>query len=375
MERMLNVDVNITRSCNFDCKYCFAKTPFAEKHEADNITFDHIKTFLESLPDTDFFKDNFDILNIGIWGGEPTLREVMVSDLIDQCDASNVKFMIFSNGFYLSQYMKSILDARKKRTVNVHPKLCIQVSYDGNPIHDMYRVSKISPLHTSNKIKENIKFLSKNEIPFVLKSTITPESFKYLYDAYCDFRELNDELTGYGFKNTNYFPTIDYYNPINYTDEELEILCQDLKKSLIKIAKKEYMHIYPIFKWFEHNRALCSAGRDMMAIDIDGWIYNCHGCFYDENKSDHLIGNVKDINIIDKLQSNYIKFNYKKHDEGDCKKCPVTFCLRCNHAKYINSEKTKYLDKWRDFTAQPQLCEFYKINHKVKLAYDLLRGE
>lgn len=378
-----NVDINLTRRCNYNCKYCFAKSE--DETDLNLATFRAIKNFLNYLPESSFFKEyHYEMLNIGFWGGEPTLKPSLIDRFIKECDYPTTKFFIFSNGAHLPDRVKYQLERLKYDTViesrghgfgRIHPKLCIQISYDGQPVHDMYRVSK-TKLLSSFHVRQTIRWLDKNEIPYVLKSTITPESFKYMYDAYMDIKDLSKDLTGKGYKNLDYFPTIDYYTKQTYTTEEMATLCDDLKKSLIKIARKDLKAQVSAFKWFKQNRSLCTAGRDLIAIDVDGSIYNCHGCLYGENK-DHKIGHIKNINIhtYETLYENYKKFDEGIRDGKECKGCPVTYCLRCNHAKYNNSKKTEYLDRWRDFKNQPHLCEFYKINHKVKLAYDLLRRE
>lgn len=368
MDKIYYVDLNVTKQCNFQCKYCFID-------KKGKQIFDEYANFVEfifKLLESDFFKKNYDILGINFWGGEPTLFPSQIVNCIDDLAYyKNIRFFIFSNGYDLDIPLTYTLMKYRDKKVGVHPRLCIQISYDGYPIHNMYR--KSNGKNTSQKVRENIRFLDKNKIPYVIKSTVPPEAFKYMYAAYVDIKNFAKECNNTGFyKNINYFPTIDYYH-LDFTEDEMTEYCEDLENSLVKIAAQEAKDKTSFFKWFEPNRAICASGQHMVAVDTDENIYVCHGCLYGDNKDQHLIGNINNNGIIEKLEKVSKYFGTDIADEGECKNCDVSFCLRCNQAKYDNSKKEKYMEKWRDYTNQPNLCKFYKINSNVKKGLDLFR--
>jgi len=385
MDREYHVDLNVTRECQFQCSYCFTDA----KGKKEFTEYDNFKKFIDKLLDSSFFKDNYDLLCINFWGGEPTIKAAEIVNLIDELNCFQpIRFFIFSNGYDLHGYLKEALIAYKDEMVGVHPKVCIQISYDGAPIHDMYR--RASGKLTSKEVIESIKWLDVNRIPYVIKSTIRAEAFKHMYDAYMDIKRLASELTSTGFyKNVNYFPTIDYYSSERYSKDEMLQYCEALEVSLVKIAAEELKTPYinslvkiksadlpqylTFFKWFIPNRAICVSGQHMVAVDTDEQIYTCHGCLYGDGKEKHLIGNINNDSIIEELEKASKYFGKDIDDEGWCHDCDVEFCLRCNHAKYERSKKEKYLDKWRDYTNQPNLCKFYHINDMVKKGLDLLR--
>ena len=379
--KIYSIDVNVTKRCSLKCDYCFAHPAEKKKDTAkDFYDWNKLTLFAKKLLSHDFFAP-YEILNVNLWGGEPTLRSDMISNIIsDLAKYPNVKFFIYSNGYKFPPCLHEPLEMFKNAKVGLHPKLCVQVSYDGRPIHDIYRRSRNREL-TSTQVQQNIKYLNNMAMPFVIKSTVTPDTFKYMYDAYNDIKKLAAECIGSSpFKNLDYFPTIDYYVSEDYTEKEMDAFCQDLEQSLAKIAKAELDS--PLmgfkFKWFTPNRALCSAGKDMVAVDIDGSIYTCHACMYDDVTkpvgNPHHIAHIEDENVFQKMMSTifYCSDEHEKEPE-ECKECPVTYCLRCNHAKFHNSKKETYIEKWTDFTSQPNLCRFYKINNKVRAAYDILR--
>jgi len=368
--RIYNIDLTVTANCNFNCTYCFEHEFFEHKEFKDHELF-IIK--MNQLLNSDFFKKNYDLLNIGFWGGEPTLNEKAIRKIYTAFKTDDrVKFFIYSNGYLLDRYM-DIFEESKNKSLFGHPKFCVQVSYDGMPVHDIFRKTKKNKL-TGTKIRNVIKDLWKRKIPSVIKSTISPEAFKYLPEAREDVLNLYKEMPENNFfRSDNYFPTIDYYNLEKYNNKEIEVFNKELNESLIKIAKEEIEFFKTnnkfFFSWFNPNKALCCAGRDMVCVNWDGNIFKCHGSMYDDKKGEHLIIDIKNESFITNLDiTNKLHNNNFGWEPEECKNCLATFCLRCNPVKFDRSEKKDYFEKWRDYTTQPRLCNFYKINGKIVFA-------
>lgn len=366
--RFYNVDLTLTDNCNMACTYCFERGHFQNNIFADlSLFFKRIDELLESS----FFKRHFDMLNIGFWGGEPTLNPQAIFEIISRYEKdSRVKYFLFTNGLNIESFKDTLL---KFRDINIHqhPKLCTQISYDGMPIHDITRVSRGKKL-TSSIIKENILWIDSHQIPNTIKSTVTLQAFKYLPDAYSDILSIwNPSATH--FRNDKFFPTIDYNNLNDYTDLEFETSKKELNDALIKLSRLdlEFFRKYNrfFFSWFSPNKAICSAGRDLVAIDIDGSIYKCHGCLYEKGKKDHFITKLSSSSFIRDLDSSYLLHDINFGElPNDCVNCVSTFCLKCNVAKYEESNQSNYLKKWRDYSIQKRLCEFYQMNGKIVMA-------
>jgi uncharacterized protein len=355
------VDINVTTSCNLQCKYCFVGGQPANFDSVGKIC-----TFLNRLLQSKFFLDNYKMLAVNFWGGEPTLRPDFIREVISAFDGIGViRFFIYSNGTKLEDLKGLLVKYRNADRVNGHPKLVMQVSYDGEPIHTLFRAE-------SEKVRETLNWLDRHNIPFTIKSTVPYEGFKYMHEAYLDIKELGLSFRGTGFKNLDYFPTIEHYNDEVNKEGDLVQYEEDLRKSLVKIAKSELEDKkYNIFRWFTNSRAVCTAGKDLIAIDCDGKIYPCHGCLY-EDKETHVLGDIDDPNVFSKLD-HYRKQISDALSKEMCPECEVKFCLRCNHAKFVYSSKTDYFDKWTDGKAQPDICRFYNINNRVKLAFEEIR--
>jgi len=368
--RIYSIDLTLTDDCNFNCTYCFEHGHF-NKNYFDK--FDLLFKKIDNLLKSSFFMNHYDILGIGFWGGEPTLHEDGIRKIISYyADNDMVKFFIYSNGSKVDGYM-DLLESFSSKSISGHPKLCIQISYDGIPVHDICRKTKENKL-TSGMIRNNILKLYSKNIPTVIKSTITPETFKYLPQTRRDILDLvNTVKDGRFFRSTNYFPTVDYYNIDSYTSEEMDQYFKDLHDSLIEISRDEIKYFKEnnrfFFSWFSKNKALCSAGKDMVCINWDGNVFKCHGSLYENKSGEHYVTSIDDDDFIEKLsESKCIHTENFGYLPEACKSCEATFCLKCNPVKFNGSKKNLYLEKWRDYTNQPRLCRIYKLNGRIVLA-------
>lgn len=358
-----HLDINVTEFCNMACLYCYEKNWMADKDYQPSF-FDTVN-FIDKFLASEFLK-GYDGLVIGFWGGEPTANLNFMVEIIDYYMFNDsVCFFIYTNGYRLDSVLKSRLEVFKHERIVDRPKLLIQISYDGNPIHDRTRLGR-DGFPTSRRVKESIRWCDINGIPFVLKSTLPPPSFRYMEQAYLDIRELC--------KTANYAPTIDYYG-------EYDDYSEDLEKALIKIARHE-LEFYKeegkfFLTWFEEpSKAFCTAGKNMCSIDTDGTIYNCHGCFYSDNKELHKITDIFDSDAIKIISgiNDYHSENFRELPE-ECRMCTTNMCIRCNVAKFDFSEKENYFERWRDYTNQPLLCKYYRISGKIMQALNKLKEE
>ncbi len=368
--KIYSLDLTVTDDCNFNCSYCFEHGYFNKNYFSKVDLF--IKRINELL-ESDFFKKNYDMIGIGFWGGEPTLNAKLIKDIVSVYENNDlIKFFIYSNGSKIEPLI-DLLEKFKRVKINGHPKLCIQMSYDGMPIQDICRKSAKDNKMTSNLVRNNILELYNREIPTVLKSTVTLETFKYLPEARRDVLNLVEQATGNFFTSGNYFPTIDYYHLDEYTPQEIEQYYKELEIALIEVAQDEIKHYKKtgrfFLAWFNPNKALCCAGKDMVAINHDGNIFKCHGALYEDESGDHYITRLEDDSFIQDLEkSSTLHSKNFQIRPTSCISCEATFCLTCNAVKYDNSKKDNYIEKWRDYTDQPRLCKFYKLNGKIVLA-------
>lgn len=377
LEPMFSLDLTATNACNFNCNYCFEHLDSHETVYLDtnyNLLFRRIDEVLNS----NFFNKHYKILGLNFWGGEPTLNPTFIETVFNKYKSNNrVRFMLYTNGLKFSKVF-ALANTVKNDYVGGHPKFVVQVSYDGTPVHDIYRTKKDGSL-TSSVVRNNIIKLDEADIPYSVKATITPDAFKYLHLCYDDIIDFYEIGRMDKWKNNAYFPTVDYYHIDKYTDDDFLRFLKELEETLIKISVrdiefyKKYNRFF--FSWFNPGKAICSAGKDLLVIDVDGKVYKCHGCLYEENKHEHLVTSIEDDDFVNKLEESYLFHSSLMNVlPTRCQNCTVPYCLKCNSVKYSKSKKQDYGHRWTDYDIEKRLCNVFKLNQKIVLAMKKIIG-
>jgi len=365
--KSFSVEVTLTEGCNWNCEYCFEGVEKkTKKVHMLNKNPKPLLDFIDNMMESDWFKDRFDYLNIDFWGGEPTLNLKLMNLILQKYkDEERVRFFIYTNGSKMEDLIPLILPL-KDLDCKGKEKILVQVSYDGNPIHDLRRLD-CNGKQTSRIVKSALSLLFKNDIPCQLKSTLMSKDFKYMSECWDDIHTLRKQ---YG-ESMNYAPTIDYYTT-SYNEEHYK----DLERNLLDIAKKEILNSKERNKftlsWFSSpHKSVCGSGKSMFAVDINGNVHFCHGCIYGNQLC---YANIyQDEKLLDRLKRNYDMLDFKVYND-ECERCEATVCLRCNYLKYKTSKKNKFTDKFYDLTAQPDLCRYYKLIGKISRAIDMIGG-
>ncbi len=366
--KTLTIELNLTNRCNFNCSYCFEKQEaFCAKDEwqTKESFADVVNKILKSTIDNPkFYENGFSHVFFNLWGGEPTLRIDLIK-LINEItfNLKNVTIGVVTNGSNVDD-----LIVIAKQNQETGKEFSIQISYDGNPIHDEFRKTGTKP--TSEIIKKSIQKLYDNKIVFSLKSTIPHESFGDIYDAYLDIVGLREI---YPFGGIVYAPTIDYFNDINDSENSLTIF-QD---QILKILKHEINTKCNVFApFFVNNKIHCATGKTMLFCDIDGKIYKCHGASYNIYKNDHCLSNIYESEWFDKFiveSYEHTKYESESIVPEFCIDCFSNHCLICNVKMYEKSKKNTYHERFVDFSGFGQLCEYYKTISKASIIYNKLK--
>lgn len=354
----MNLDINVTSTCNLGCKYC------SEGHNPDMpdlAKIENSKTDVKTQELINFIskireKNENETITISFWGGEPMMNMTYCLDLMTYYkDDLNINFFFYTNGTYIKKYRESLKNINQLLT---HKRLEIQISYDGKAVNDIERLTKNNK-STSDEVKEAFKILGEIGIRRKFKSTITPRTFKYMYDAFVDIINIEG--------NENYFPTPDSFN--DYDKENEEEYFNDLKISLSKIAKYLYQNNLRAdkFAWFRNNKDLCSAGINYYSVNLDGKLSPCHGTMYDEHGA-HEIGDIRDENINEILEVTSEKFkNLLLNMNDDCNGCTTLYCMKCPAGSFTipsSIENANY--KLQDFTTNPSNLDEYSMRWTTK---------
>jgi len=254
------------------------------------------------------------------------------------------------------------------------PRLVIQISYDGGMVNDTERVTKNNK-SSSDVVKEGFAILGEIGVERAIKSTITPRTFKHIYSAFLDVINIPG--------NYNYFPTPDSFSDYGVGEDIYYEQMADLQKGLQDIAKYIYKNnINPeIFGWFQMSKALCQAGINYYALNLNGDLSPCHSTMYDDNGA-HVIGNINDVDIFENLDKASDKYNNTlSFMNDDCTSCDALFCMKCPAGSFelestkqtaefklndfVNNKNglDEYTTKWT--TKNINMCTVFKVNKEV----------
>lgn len=380
--KQYSFDVSLTDDCNFACKYCIERGYFKPNYMQPDVA----DKIIEKITAMEKLYPDLERIGIGFWGGEPTLNMPIIKKFTEAFrDDLKIYFMIFSNSYLFDeefiQYIESFNTESFKR-------FRVQISYDGFPIHDICRVSRDNQL-TGDVVRNNILKYAKRNIGLHLKSTVTFSVFKFMYAAYTDIVNLNDELGITDDKDLLiYAPTLDYselstsaanLDDPNVRSEYKSILEDQLQKIAAYECKRNVNKEFTtsVFSWFDPKESMrknCGAGFEYQLINYDGNVYVCHGCIYVNSKDDHYVTSIfeDDETFFNRLNDCTQKFKDFMNEPEDCKSCDAIVCLRCNSLKYEQSIKSNYIDKWKDYKSQPFLCELYKSATNIIRAMQMI---
>ena len=361
------LEITTTEACNFKCSYCFEK---GVKQKTFNMKYSGVLIRrIHQLLDSEWFKQEYQGLKIVFWGGEPTLNIPLCEKIIEEFeDDERVCFFIYTNGSTMDYFINILKRVQIKKFIDEDgTKFNVQVSYDGNPINDNCRVPRDKSCPSSKLVNHAIELLSKNNVEFGLKATLAWDSFQWLPLVWDDFYNLHQQ---YG-KVIKYAVTVDYYDVQFKKYEEI------VKDVILNVARKEILfyrqHGRFLSNIFANNRAICATGKSMAAINTEGKLSYCHGCLYSDNSFTY--STIFDESFVDDIRKSHEFFVKHENEPEECQDCPAGMCLRCNVRKHDASKKFMFQDKWFDYTAQKELCEYYRLVGKIGSAARLILRE
>lgn len=350
---MSTIEFTTTSACNFGCTYCFEGHISQKENKSRIINCKAQYSLQDAIGFIDTYRKYIvdDDINVAFWGGEPFLNWQFAKDFMMHFkDDHKVTFMFYSNGSLIKKYYNQLKEIKNIICKNGYDdRLFIQVSYDGIS-NDLSRMDK-NGLGTSLRAIEGFNLLKKLKIKTTMKSTITPQNFKYLFENF-------KNVIKYDY---SYCPSPDTHTI--FSKEEVQPYLNDLKENLFKIINYMYQKDIPLnkFSWFTHSKALCRTGYHYATVDVDGSIFPCHGIMY--NKQDHVIANIKDKDLGDKLKQsskNFEPYALSQWKNDRCNNCDVSYCLRCPAASAQQFYNDNYYKRYcyvNDF-----LCSVFKIN-------------
>jgi uncharacterized protein len=352
-----SIEITTTAMCNLGCTYCFEGVKTDKRRLDDKV--DVVIKRIHEFRQADWFKQNYDMLNISFWGGEPTLNPDLVIQVIQEFQVfDDVEFHIYTNAYNRQRFEKIVENV-------IRPKIHMQISYDGEEIGNKFRVTH-SGRGSSAQVLENMDYFVKKypDLDISLKSTIPLKAMDTIYRTWLDFKRLHDYFKDHPNLKVSYAPTIDYVSdlPDQIIPESIAIF----RSEMIKVAREEIKfykeHGRYLCTWFGEGdtKVHCASGAHMHAINVDGKGYACHGSFYSPNKEEMLGSDIMSDNFVNEVIAMAEKYQEPLGRVSDvCKGCVATTCMICPVSSLDLSKEKSFIDRWQDRWVN-NMCGFFK---------------
>lgn len=354
-KKQFTLELTTTALCNLGCTYCFEGVKTDKRRLDDKVEI--VKQRIHEMLDSNWFQEEFGLLNISFWGGEPTLNNQFVIDIMQEFQNNpDIDFHIYTNA-YNRKRLDDILDSVDTS------KLRIQVSWDGVDLSNKFRITH-SGRGSSQQVLENLEHLVKRGVNVSLKSTIPLQAMDSVYKTWKDFKKLHDYYKDYPNVRVSYAPTIDYVSDL--PDQIIPESVALFRSEMLKVAKEEIKfykeHQRFLCSWFAggEDKIHCASGANMHAINIDGKGYACHGSLYSPYKEDMGGTDIHDDSFIEDLKKMTTLYKAPLGRVSEiCKGCVATTCMICPVSSYDLSKKDDFFDRWQDRWVN-NMCGFFK---------------
>lgn len=275
-----NITIQVTEACNLCCKYCYQinKSPA-------RLNFETAKKFIDIVLEPDQPKNKYfdswegSFVILDFIGGEPLLE----INLIDKICDYFVKRLIELDHPWKVGYMISIgtngvlyFDERVQQFIEKHKdKTSFAITLDGDKeLHDSCRIFPDGSGSYDMAVAACKAELDKKVgVPMGSKLTMAPENIMYIKDAIVHMIDLGyvniNENCVYeeGWKQEH--ATILYHQLKDLADYLLDNDLED-KITIRVFNPDDYMPMDPM-----DDQNWCGGDGSMLALDVDGNIFNC----------------------------------------------------------------------------------------------------
>jgi MoaA/NifB/PqqE/SkfB family radical SAM enzyme len=218
---------NVTSQCNFDCTYCFGKTPVSKA----DINILNIEKLINTLDKTG------KVFRISFTGGEPFL----IPNIIEACVELTEKHYVSFNTNLVLPAVKEFADRIKPdRVLNIHASL---------------HVEELEKKRLLETYVSYFKLLADKGFNIYAEAVGWPGSD----DKVENYQKL---MAGYGIE-FDYAPFVGKLDNSEYPDS---YLVQDLEK--YNLAKEQ-------IRWFKQKGEVCNAAFNAGVVFSSGDIYPC----------------------------------------------------------------------------------------------------
>jgi len=336
-ERPLNYFIiDITKSCNFDCIYCFRKR---ECH--NTITFEQLQKILESIY-CYCENHNVDAICIQMWGGEPLIAFDKIEYVHRFFSDSRVKCKID-----IETNCTLITDEIARRLWEM--KVSIGVSVDGSQRTHDYQRMFLGKKSSFESVKNGISHLKKyygNAISSL--TVVTKYNVDYLKEM------LNEMIFILGLRSFKFNIVRDNRNAeeggLTPSLSQIQLFYEELINEMLSYYQMGIVisegniavRLSNLLKSSTENYCCskgCSGGKRLVSIDFNGDVYPCELTDFKELKLSNVENEEPFQTRLFHEKSNLFNFEKKKEE---CKNCPwQCYCFGgCSSRLYYSGQKS-----------------------------------
>ena len=339
-----DITLQVTRNCNFRCRYCSYSTNnnIGRVHDNEEMSWSIAKRSIDFLYNHSTYSES---VVIAFYGGEPLLNFKLIQQVVTYSQAlfksKQIKYVMTINGSLLT---KEIVD------FIVSYNFILSVSFDGpQSLQNNHRRFRDSGRDTYDVVFRNIKDF-KIRYPDYFRKNVHIISVLFDDEAETDTLYFIEKELGVNPSNINIqaadMTGVDYLTSKrklkrSYSTESFSYT----EKKTNGILANIYEDKSPINSIW-HHRGPCVPGVKRLFVDIYGNLYPCEKCI--EAKF-LMIGNIFDGFDINKIHD-YIDIG--RISEKTCKQCwALRFCDICALRCY-NIDNNKF-----DLSTKKLACE------------------
>ena len=261
-----HMELILTEGCNLGCTYCFEKEMLGYRR----MKWEVAKTAVDLLFS---YSRDAESLQITHFGGEPTLNfEAIrkVTEYAEELAASQNKILTFNtttNGTRLTEPMVDYF---------VQHNIMALLSIDGlAPTNDRFRLDKRG-VGTFDRVMTGLKLLKAKQSWVGVKMTVMPENAPRLFE----------DVTGLSELGVNQF-LIGHATGIDWPADDIQMYGEQLRRVHSWYIKNKGPELkIAEFDEVDDGKAFfgCQAGRNSIAISVDGEISPCSKILALDNK-------------------------------------------------------------------------------------------
>lgn len=326
--------IKVTDSCNFNCNFCY----YAQRNlHSDLMTLDLCKKIIRETFEYNV-RNNNSIMRIIFHGGEPLLQPIeFYKELYEYenelSQTHEMKFLhsLQTNGYNINQDWIELF-----KLMNIDVGISIDGPAELNCHYNSRGVSECT-----ERVLQNIRMLSKANVPFGVISVITDKHTPYAKEMYdfCVNNNIHDLSLNFCYNNesnssvsnnglTNFL--IQLFDLYFYGNYELNI--REFNEMIAKISG------YCTDTCATCNRENCG---QYMSFDSYGNVFFCDNA-YDKTKA---IGNINESSLYDLVDSTtYLTeiISARRNYEINCKKCDVSLACGSGCFRYDDCDGNNY---------------------------------